>query len=231
MLTSIMHLKHLLYAGVLFFATAIHAQEVTKLRIDPATAMGGQASSLIAEISFTPLESGPESTFGSINRLEVTRQYYIILDWATKAILIFDKAGKFHAKIKAKAVSNDVNYTIYSFWYHKDKQEICIPCRNEQVYFNLDGQFIRRTKTDAYYDKKYIGNGKTAGSAYGADKRNKDSIAYQVVVMDDKGIVQQYLPYNFRTANVPARDMLHSNHSVFYPHNDSSVFFCASIRL
>lgn len=221
-----MNLKYLLCAGMFFFTTATHAQEATKLRIDPATAMGGAASSLITAISFILLESTPESIVGMIQRLEVTPQYYIILDFTVKAIFIFDKTGKFHTKIKARAISTNPNYAPYHLWYDKAQQLIGVTGEGNVVYFNTDGKLIRKRKLTPYdYQKKYLEAGKTVATCYGADKRNKDSLAYQVVVMNDTGIVQQFLPYNFRSATIPNTDLLYSNQTSFYPYNDSSMLY------
>lgn len=72
---------------------------VTEIRIDPTYARGGAASLFFKEISYIPLETTKESYFGQIDKLEVTNDYFIILDRETDAILIFNKNGSFASKI------------------------------------------------------------------------------------------------------------------------------------
>ncbi|MGO4292425.1 6-bladed beta-propeller [Chitinophaga sp. RAB17] len=218
--------RSFLFVITFFFAAVTYAQEITTLRIDPTTAMGGSASQLIENVSFTVLESTPESVFGSIEQLVVTPEYYIILDRSTNAVLIFDKAGKYHAKIKARAVNSGNNYYMNSFSYDKFNQLIRLPDGKEAFCFDTDGKFIKKINTYSYgYDMLNIAKGKTAGHSYGADRRNKDSIAYQVAIMDEQGISQKHLPYNFKYAPIENRDMLYSNHSTFYPTDDTAAYF------
>lgn len=215
-----------LFVITFFFAAITYAQEITTLRIDPTTAMGGNASELIENVSFTVLESTPESVFGSIEQLVVTPEYYIILDRSTNAILIFDKTGKYHAKIKARAVSNRNNYYMSSFSYDKFNQLIQVAGDLEAVGFNTDGKFIKKIKTYSYaYDMLNIAKGKMAGYSYYVDRRNKDSIAYQVAIIDEQGISQKHLPYNFKYALLESRDMLSANHSTFYATDDTAAYF------
>lgn len=215
-----------LFVITFFFTTITYAQEITTLRIDPTTAIGGSASQLIENVSFTILESTPESVFGSIEQLAVTPAYYIILDRSTNAILIFDKSGKYHAKIKARAVSNRNNYYMSSFCYDKFNQLIQVAGDQEAVGFNTDGKFIKKIKTYGYgYDMLNIAQGKTAGHSYDADRMNKDSIAYQIVVIDEQGISQKQLPYNYKYALLESRDILSANHSTFYATDDTAAYF------
>ncbi|WP_457126435.1 6-bladed beta-propeller [Mucilaginibacter sp. HD30] len=139
----------------LFFALApaVLAQKVIKvdssdvktLRIDPSNAVGGVASDFFSEVNYIPLETTKESLFGSISKLEITDDYFIILDYNTHAILIFTKAGKFHAKIKSS--QNSQNY-IYNFSVNKwDKQIIFTADGYKNLtYCDYDGKVIKTTK-------------------------------------------------------------------------------------
>lgn len=220
-----MRLAVLFFAIPLLLAMTTHAQEMTTLRIDPATAIGGSASQLIKDISFTILESKNESIFGSIDQMEVTPEYYIILDRQTRAILLFDKSGRYHTKIKPGKGKDDFMY-IYRFSYDRFNQLIQIPGSKETFCYNTDGKFVKKIKTYDYgFDMLNIAKGKTAGHSYGANRKNKDSIAYQVVIMDEQGILQKHLPYNFKYAPIESRDMLYSGQSTFYATDDTAAFF------
>src|SRR5689334_22569280 len=79
----------------------VDSSKTETLRIDPSNAVGGNASDFFTEVNYIPLETTGESLFGSISKLEITDDYFIIFDYNTHAILIFNKDGKFHAKIKS----------------------------------------------------------------------------------------------------------------------------------
>ena len=70
-----------------------------EIRIDPTYARGGAASFFFDEVNFIPLETTKNSFFGQIDKLIVTKEFYIILDRETDAILIFKKNGAFYTKI------------------------------------------------------------------------------------------------------------------------------------
>ncbi|MES2810364.1 MAG: 6-bladed beta-propeller [Bacteroidota bacterium] len=105
------------------------------LRIDPGNAMGGNASDFFEEINYIPLETTPESLYGSIAQLEVVDDYFIIRDDGTRAILIFKKSGKFHAKIKSASVFSVNRWT---------KQIVVTnAARNGNAFYDFDGKYIK----------------------------------------------------------------------------------------
>lgn len=214
------------------FLTAIlvhqaNGQGAQPLRIDPAGAMGGTAGQIAEEVSFIPLESSRQSLFGSIDQLEVTGKYFIILDKQTNAVLIFDKLGKFHAKIAGKNVGYDETKIMYAFFYDKYNDLIRIPYGNESFCYNMKGKLTKKIKVFNYGNVLFnMQNNLTAYYGYRADRRWKDSVAYELVIANEKDIKQKYLPYNQKLANPPAREVLNSQHTInFYPYNDTAVFF------
>jgi len=78
----------------------IDTSNVQILRIDPSNATGGNASEIFKSIKYIPLQTTKESLFGKIGQLEITDQYFIILDQSTNSILFFNKDGTYHHKIK-----------------------------------------------------------------------------------------------------------------------------------
>jgi hypothetical protein len=152
-----MHLKpficriSMLFCALFCTALTVCAQKVipvdtshcVTLRLDPANAMGGNASDYFEEVNYIPLETTGESEFGSISQLEVTDEYYIIFDQNTKAILLFTRAGKFHTKIKG-----NTKYGIYNFTYNKFTKQI-IYYNNENAttfYCDLNGKVVKTIK-------------------------------------------------------------------------------------
>ncbi|MBC7567606.1 MAG: 6-bladed beta-propeller, partial [Pedobacter sp.] len=79
------------------------------LRLDPTTARGAAVSQVFDDVKFIPLETTKESLFGTISQLNVTDNNYIIYDYDTKAVLIFDKAGKYIAKVNSSKIEKDPN--------------------------------------------------------------------------------------------------------------------------
>jgi hypothetical protein len=82
-----------------FFSLQIVAQTSYTLRVDPDNSRGGSASLIFDSIRFTPLETTKESLFGTIDQMEVTDSFFVILDRRSSSILIFCRNGKLHKRI------------------------------------------------------------------------------------------------------------------------------------
>jgi hypothetical protein len=123
----------------------VDSSKVTTIRLDPSNAMGGVASDFFTEVNYIPLETTKESIFGSIAKLEITDDYYIILDHNTHSILIFTKAGKFHAKIKSNQGENN---SIWSFSVNKWTKQIIFTRDGYKnlTYCDFDGKVIKTAK-------------------------------------------------------------------------------------
>ncbi|HMI03451.1 MAG TPA: 6-bladed beta-propeller [Pedobacter sp.] len=116
-----------------------------ELRIDPADANGGNASDFFEKITYIPLESTKESTFGKIDQLEVTDDYYIILDETTNCILFFTKTGKFHAKIDGGSYHLDYFKRLRDFKVNKWTAQIVVQTSkmNSYIYYDFNGKKLR----------------------------------------------------------------------------------------
>lgn len=209
------------------FVYHTYGQDAKPLRIDPAGAMGGLAGQIAEEVSFIPLETTRQSLFGSIDQLEVTKKYFIILDRQTNAVLIFDRSGKFHSKIAGKEIGYDDRHNMYVFYYDKYNDLVQIPFGNQSFCFNMKGKLTKKIKVPNYGNVLFnIKHNLTAYYGYSADRRWKDSVAYELIIANENNILQKYLAYNLKLANPPARDVLNSNHTInFYPYDDTAVFF------
>lgn len=147
--------------GVAAFAQKsikVDSSHVTTLRIDPANAMGGVASDFFTEVNYIPLETTKESLFGSIAKLEITDDYYIILDNNTYSILIFAKTGKFHAKIKSTEGSKN---KIWGFSVNKFAKQIIFTRDGYQnlTYCDYNGKVIKTAKLGGDTAKDEISDG------------------------------------------------------------------------
>ena len=116
------------------------AQEPQILRIDPGFASGAPVSQVFEEVKYIPLETTKESLFGTINRLEISPDYFIILDNSTNAILLFNKNGTYHTKISIKGSE------VYSFKYEKEANRIRVFSTNTQ---QLARQVREKAETDS----------------------------------------------------------------------------------
>lgn len=67
----------------------IDTSNVKTLRVDPDNAFGASASEAFQSATYIPLETTKESTFGKIDKLEITDEYFIVLDENTNSILFF----------------------------------------------------------------------------------------------------------------------------------------------
>lgn len=123
----------------------VDSSHVKTLRIDPSNAMGGVASDFFTEVNYIPLETTKESLFGSIAKLIVTEDYYIILDHNTYSILIFTKTGKFHAKIKSVEGSKN---KIWGLSVNKFTKQIIFTRDGYKnlTYCDYDGKVVKTVK-------------------------------------------------------------------------------------
>ncbi|MCH5687932.1 6-bladed beta-propeller [Niabella sp. W65] len=94
----------LLLTFQVFTLNAVYSQ--TEIRIDPSAAYGGAGSQIFENIHYIPLETNNESIFGAIDRLAVTKKYFVILDLSTNSILIFKRDGGFYTRISGGDVSS-----------------------------------------------------------------------------------------------------------------------------
>ncbi len=133
----------------------VDSSGVMTLRIDPGNSVGGVASDFFTEVNYVPLETTKESLFGSIARLEVTDDYYIILDNNTHSVLIFTKAGKFHAKIKSTEGSSS-GY-IYGFSVNKWAKLISFTRDYKAlIYYDYDGKQVKTSKIGGETDEDQV---------------------------------------------------------------------------
>jgi len=186
----------------------VDSSGVLTVRIDPSNAVGGNVSDFFSEVNYIPLETTAESTFGSIYRLVVTDDYYIILDQNTHCILFFTKDGKFHNKIKSKE-----GRPIDNFLVNKFTKQVVFSYDNYQTYTYCDynGKIIKTIKLaenkakDGYdfpTEVSFYAADKAIGSYYNnnnIDPSAKDYKTYSrslIIYVDDKNkVFAQGLPF------------------------------------
>ncbi|MFT4202302.1 MAG: 6-bladed beta-propeller [Chitinophagaceae bacterium] len=120
--------------SILLWALWTYAQSnQTAIRIDPTYAIGGKASQIFDEVSFMPLETTRESTFGILQDIQVSSNYITFFDVSTNAIFIFDKKGRLHGKItELPSLNKEAADHFSALRYFRMRQE------SENIYIVYD---------------------------------------------------------------------------------------------
>ncbi|NIG53350.1 6-bladed beta-propeller [Chitinophaga sp. Cy-1792] len=192
-----------LLALVLSFSKTVFSQEVTKIRIDPASAYGGNVNDFFEKIEYIPLETNKESLFGDISRLIITDKSYIVYDWDTKSILFFATDGKFISRFK------ESENTQLDIFLDKQKEVVNLLIYNTVTekttlkLFTTDGKAI-----PASSKKAVDNNGEDfvpLGNNYYASFTNihlghgvvpKDSIYHRINIFKGDNLYKSLLPIN-----------------------------------
>lgn len=126
----------------MFLTISVCAQTNITVRIDPDNARGGTASQIFDAIRFIPLETNQQSLFGTINQLEVTDSFFIILDIQSRSIILFNRDGRFHTRIKSDGSDKYFNY----FSIDRTAQTIIVTNNyaNGLLVYDFDGRFIKK---------------------------------------------------------------------------------------
>jgi len=180
------------------------------IKIDPALAAEEVLSSSVFDsILYLPLETTSQSMFSEVSQLEVTKDFYIILDVATKSILFFNKEGKFHSKITNDNKNNEVTFSkLHGFTVDENKNEIIINdvYSNKEYVYDFEGKYLRFTNRSVRSEScTYLGNDRFIASRsvdlmlYKADtvffSNNKDAEFSRVITYGESGSPDRwYLP-------------------------------------
>jgi hypothetical protein len=176
------------------------------LRIDPQSARGATVSQVFDEVQFIPLETTKESLFGRITDLKVVKDYFLIFDYDTKAVLIFTKKGKYIAKINASKITQDVDDKSKNEFYGFGVEEI-----NNQTfiriitgrycyYFDLNGKLTKKMpRKDAKYNNDFkFADSVTTVRPFYLFKNDKDSTFYEIGVISKKKDSIGYFPFSIK---------------------------------
>ena len=194
-----------LCCGKLFAqADKVDSSKMMTLRIDPEASRGAAVSQVFDEVEFIPLETTKESLFGSISKLEVTADHYIIFDYDTRSVLIFFKDGKYKTKIEGSKMEKDpnpgarTNTQIFGFELvnENDKQLIQFYLGRYFLYYDLNGKLVKRVlgKDLPYGSQRKFSDGTTIDNYY-LDSTAKDSTRYDIALIKDKKAVAKYFPF------------------------------------
>ncbi|MBC7758725.1 MAG: 6-bladed beta-propeller [Phormidesmis sp. FL-bin-119] len=153
-------LDHLLLSLCLVFPTdlgKVLSKDTTALheiRINPKTALAQEvfAEDAFNSVEYFPLQTTKQSLFGTIDQLEITPEYFFILEKnhrqvnynVNSAVLIFKRSGAFHTKI--------ITVECFSFAINRFSNEIVVIDYRTQsnLVYNYNGKLIRTDKRDFF---------------------------------------------------------------------------------
>lgn len=133
-------------------------QPVFTIRADLDKVRGGTASQVFDSIRFIPLETTKESLFGSVDQLEVTDSFFIILDRRSQSILVFNRNGKLHKRITTGGGSK------YFSYFAIDRHTNSIVALNNYakalLIYDFDGNLKQKQASPDYLQSLHVfGNG------------------------------------------------------------------------
>jgi len=182
----------------------IDSSEAVTLRIDPDQARGVAVSQIFSEVSFIPLETTPESLFGRISKLETTAETYIIFDYDTRSVLVFNKDGKYRTKLDAKKIPvDDKSDGFYGFELIEENNNPLIRIRSSKYYydFDLSGKLSKKialtpNQASYYFPNYTVGDSGTTVKFNQPINKGKESNEYELVLLNKDGVaVANYFPY------------------------------------
>ncbi len=206
----------LLYLIIFLTAKSAYSQEKNEkpieIRADISNPMGCAASQLFKKVTFIPLETKKECIVDEITQLFITKKYFIILDYGSDVVFIFNKDGSFHSKInKIEGISNKYSDAVFErIGIDVDSSEIYIQSFHgdgKLFIYNYDGIFKR---TELVPDSAYamIKPGRDEvlyqNGVGGFNPAKNDSLAYDLTLMHANMAKQNFLPYNIK--NLPSID-------------------------
>ena len=196
------------FALLLFLCINAHSQgpaDGEKIMVDPSAAMGGLSSQLFDSVGFIPLETTKASLFGSIWKMEVMGDYFVIGDQDTRSILVFQKDGKFISRIDKSVLKGDpgLNFTVDPI----NKLIITRLVNSPRTLFWLDlrGNIIRQESfNDIVYSVGTMGDSVLLIGPWNYSEKapRADSMGYAIKYIKDQKVVRELLPVAVRPFRV-----------------------------
>ncbi|GAA4317582.1 hypothetical protein GCM10023149_15210 [Mucilaginibacter gynuensis] len=189
------------------------SSKLVKLRIDPVNSLGASVSDVFSEVEFIPLETSKDCLFGNIENLKIVDDHFVFFDYDTRSVYIFTAQGKYKTKIDAKKVpqerSKKEENNFYGFVVEQvdGKDRIGIYTRKTMFFFDLDAKLVKKVSHDDPVRKNnrpktYFKSQDAYVETYHLEKKDKDSIYYEIVTYNNNKETGKYFSYNpdkFRT--------------------------------
>ncbi|MEI6945876.1 6-bladed beta-propeller [Paraflavisolibacter sp. H34] len=204
----------------LLFSSVARAQ-LQKIYLQPKAAGNGKQSQFVDSIRFIPLEIKAGIQSGTYSRIELTDNYFLILDYNGKSILVYSRQGNFIRKINYKQLGQNFHPTYdarknqLTFFgtnknyalTPKDQLQIVADADNPRnlKYFKkylvdlADSTFTIKKTTPAQNDLKqalpYYGD-YSLHSQITTSPQYKDSLDYELKIYRNNQLVKGFFPYN-----------------------------------
>jgi hypothetical protein len=136
----------------LFCSLKSIAQE--KIYFEPNTAAGGKQSDFVTCKGVVVFETTAQSKFDKYSRIIPTKKFFVVYDYSTKKILVFDKNGRFIKKFSSKLDFGRLTYN-----EEKDRLEMVVPNKMYRLTNKDNAQILedyQNPKNLKYYRKYFI---------------------------------------------------------------------------
>lgn len=192
------------------------------------------AQHVFDSIVYIPLETNKISSFGKIRKMEVTDNYFIIEDKTTNAILMFDKKGKFHAKITNSGKSPKLSYkNIGGFTVDRNKKQILIrdSYRNKIVFYDFQANKIKEEDYPFYFAEFC----KTNNWSYFYERYSTDNFDITdnnnllIINNSDKDKIPNSRYFHFDPSLIQRADIIY-NDAVLYYGGKNDIFYVPPYR-
>jgi len=205
-----------------------------ELRISPRMALSVDThpEDIFNAVEYLPLESNKKSLFNSIDQLEITEDYYVILDKQTSvvnnksmsSILLFKKDGKFHTRITRPMTEfftiNRYQKEIFAYDFMFGKLDV----------YNYDGEFLRENKCAFHFEtfvytsvnsvfafrNSYFSNSKDVGL--------EDGFKFSNLILTDIKFKPHKKYFPFDSLHVSRQDIWPGNIN-YFSYSGNNLFF------
>ncbi|MFP5079061.1 6-bladed beta-propeller [Pedobacter sp. JCM 36344] len=177
----------------------VDSSKMTTIRIDLKNAKGGKVSKVFEDIQYIPLQTTKESLFGTISKILIADQHYVIYDDDTHSILVFDLKGKFKSKIEAaklKLDGGEFDYGMRGFNIKSQPERslIRILAGKHFFYYDFTGKIVQKILVeDDIYD---WGLRFPDGTAIDEAMRGQDKVEYDLMLTKNDKQVAAFFPYS-----------------------------------
>lgn len=186
----------LILSTIFFVANAqedhIDVSKTQTLRLDPRSTRGIAVSQLFDEVKFVPLETTPESLFGYISKLEVTKDSYIISDQDTHCILLFNLNGSFKTKIKLEKKPYNFDYRLIG---EPLETKIFVQNGLTELTYDLNGKLLKKEEITKNEFKKVSHYLKPEGIEVKYEYISDDKV-YEIAMIKDGKVTYKVFPHD-----------------------------------
>ncbi|MDR0603462.1 MAG: 6-bladed beta-propeller [Bacteroidales bacterium] len=181
-------------------------------------------SEIFESVSFVRLETHDSALIGSIDKIVVADNKFVILDeTSAKMVFVFDNNGKFLNRIGSIGEGPEEYKRPDDIVYDKYKDELLVWSNDDKsiFQFKLDGTFLGKIKT------KFWGAPIAVADTNTYLLKISSSNSHNIVVVNEKGdILSQLFPFNKDTERLDVISMFapYQNELLFTQYYNNTVF-------